>query len=101
MREIDRYLGEQGLVGVYDPQAWGLASNICTKDLANSLNHHERRNQIFKYFVSINTGEKKHTKSFINSLHNISMHILSAVFDTFPEMPTRRVCLTIKSFFGW
>lgn len=40
---------EQGLVGVYDPQAWGLASNICTKDLANSLNHHERRNQIFKY----------------------------------------------------
>ena len=31
-------------------------------------------------------------------LPNISMHILLAVLYTFPEVPTRRICLTIKIF---
>ena len=38
----------------------------------------------------------------INPLHaNISMHILHTVFHTFTERLTRRICLTIKSYFSW
>ena len=38
----------------------------------------------------------------INPLHpNISMHILHNVLYTFPKMLTRRIWLTIKSFFSW
>ena len=38
----------------------------------------------------------------INPLHpNISMHILHTVLYTFPKVLTRRICLTIKSFFSW
>ena len=38
----------------------------------------------------------------INPLHpNISMHILFTVLCTLPQLLTRRICLTIKSFFSW
>ena len=38
--------------------------------------------------------------SSINPLHpNISMYILHTVLYTFPKVLTRRICLTIKSFF--
>ena len=38
----------------------------------------------------------------LNPLHpNISMHILHAVLHTFPDVLTRRICLTLKSFFSW
>ena len=38
----------------------------------------------------------------VNSLHpNISKHILHTVLYTFPKVLTRRICLTIKSFFSW
>ena len=38
----------------------------------------------------------------INPLQpNICMHIFYAVFSTFPVALTRRICLTIKIFFGW
>ena len=38
----------------------------------------------------------------INPLHPmISMHILHNVLYTFPKMLTRRIWLTIKSFFSW
>ena len=37
----------------------------------------------------------------LNPLHlHISMHILHTVLYTFPKVRTRRICLTIKSFFG-
>lgn len=37
----------------------------------------------------------------INPLHlNISMHILDTVIFTFPNVPTRRICLAIKSVFS-
>ena len=32
---------------------------------------------------------------------NINMHILHTVLYTFPKVLTRRICLTIKSFFSW
>ena len=32
---------------------------------------------------------------------NISMHILHTVLYTFLKVLTRRICLTIKSFFSW
>ena len=32
---------------------------------------------------------------------NISIHILHTVLLTFPRVLTRRICLTIKSFFSW
>ena len=32
---------------------------------------------------------------------NIIMHILCAVLYTFHKVLTGRICLTIKSFFGW
>ena len=32
---------------------------------------------------------------------NISMHILHTVLYTFPKILTRRIYLTIKSFFSW
>ena len=39
---------------------------------------------------------------FFNPLHpNIIMHILHTVLYTFPKVLTRRICLTIKGFFGW
>ena len=39
---------------------------------------------------------------FYNPLHpSISMHILHTVLSTFPKVLTRRICLTIKSFFSW
>ena len=38
----------------------------------------------------------------IDPLHpNISVHILHTVLCTFPKVLTRRICLTIKSFFSW
>ena len=38
----------------------------------------------------------------INPLQpNISMHILHTVLYTFLNVLTRRICLTIKSFFSW
>ena len=52
---------------------------ICMKDLANSLNHHERRNQIFKYFVSINTGEKS-IRSPLSTFYTTSVCIFSVLF---------------------
>ena len=37
-----------------------------------------------------------------NPLHpNMSMHILHTVLYMFPNLQTRRTCLTIKSFFSW
>ena len=39
---------------------------------------------------------------FVNSLHpDISMHIFHTVLCTFTNVLTRRICLTIKSFFNW
>ena len=38
----------------------------------------------------------------VNPLHpNISRHILHTVLNTFPKVLTRRICLTIKSFYCW
>ena len=38
----------------------------------------------------------------INPLHpNISMHLLSTVLHTFPDVLTRRICLTTEKFFSW
>ena len=38
----------------------------------------------------------------VNSLQlNISRNILQTVLHTFPKVLTRRICLTIKSFFSW
>ena len=38
----------------------------------------------------------------LNPLHpNISIHNLHTVLYTFPKVLTRRICLTIKSFFSW
>ena len=38
----------------------------------------------------------------LNPLHpNISMHILHTFLCTFTKVLTRRICLTIKSFFSW
>ena len=40
--------------------------------------------------------------NLFNHLHpNISMHILHTVLYTFSKVLTRRICLTIKSFFTW
>ena len=40
--------------------------------------------------------------NLFNLLHpNISMHILHTVLYTFPKVLTRRICLTVKSFFTW
>ena len=38
--------------------------------------------------------------NLFNPFHlNISMHILHTVLYTFPKVLTRRICLTVKSFF--
>ena len=40
--------------------------------------------------------------SFFNPLHlSISIHIFNTALYTFHKLLTRRVCLTIKSFFSW
>ena len=46
---------------------------------------------------------KKEQAAFrLNLLHpNISMHILHTVLYTFPEVLSRRICLTVRSFFSW
>ena len=37
-----------------------------------------------------------------NSCHpNISIHLLYTDLWTFPKVPTKRICLTIESFFSW
>ena len=39
---------------------------------------------------------------FCQPLHlDINMHILHTVLYTIPKVLTRRICLTIKSFFSW
>ena len=44
----------------------------------------------------------KELRWVLKPLHpNISMHILHTVLYTFPKVLTRRICLTIKSFFSW
>ena len=38
----------------------------------------------------------------LDPLHpNIGMHILHTVLYTFPKVLTRRICLTVKSFYSW
>ena len=38
----------------------------------------------------------------LNPLHpNINMHILYTVLQTFPKVPTKKICLTIQSFLSW
>ena len=46
---------------------------------------------------------KKEQAAFrLNLLHpNTSMHILHTVLYTFPEVLSRRICLTVRSFFSW
>ena len=40
--------------------------------------------------------------SFLNALHpDISMYILHIILFTFLKLQTRRICLTINSFFNW
>ena len=56
---------------------------------------------IYRYIVS-----KKQTKCAHNNQPNpphsdISIHILHTVLCTFTKVLTRRICLTIKSFFSW
>ena len=47
-------------------------------------------------------GKERLVGRKINPLHpNISMHILHTVLYTFLKVLTRRICLTIKSFFSW
>ena len=49
-------------------------------------------------------GKSLHSRllSVMSSLRpNINMHILHTVLYTFPKTLTRRVCITIKSFFSW
>ena len=43
----------------------------------------------------------RHQKNYINPLHPHSMYILHTVLSKLPEVLTRRICLTIKSFFSW
>ena len=48
---------------------------------------------------SVNAADNNYYYLF-NPLHpNISMHILHTVLYTFPKVLTRRICLTVKSFF--
>ena len=49
---------------------------------------------------------KKCFQSWESAVHEfftpkISVHILHTVLYTFPTMLTRRIFLTIKSFYGW
>ena len=45
---------------------------------------------------------KEYKEGLFNPLHpNISIHILHTVLYTFNKVLTRRICLTIKSFFSW
>ena len=54
-----------------------------------------------KFFSGRNTKGRV-LKEKINPLHpNISMHILQSFFLSFSKVMTRRICLTIKGFFGW
>ena len=47
-------------------------------------------------------GSRERTLTNLNPLHcYIIMHIPSTVLQTFLKVLTRRICLTIKSFFGW
>ena len=51
--------------------------------------------QYWKYCLSV-------LLQCVNPLHpSISMHILHTVLFTFPKALSRRICLTIKSFFSW
>ena len=41
-------------------------------------------------------------QEILNPFHpNISIRILHTVNRTFPKVLTRRICLTIKTFFSW
>ena len=57
----------------------------------------------FTYFFNFWwLNQAKTDVKIINPLHpNISMHILHSVLNTFPKVLTRRICLTIESFFRW
>ena len=56
--------------------------------------------QIFYLFKDRQLSEVFMSELYINPLHlNISIHILHTVFCTFTKVLTRRICLTIKSFF--
>ena len=63
---------------------------------------------IFVFIKNMNGSERfvndwiSYGLGHFNSLHpNISMQILHTVLYTFSKVLTRRICLTIKSFFSW
>ena len=48
------------------------------------------------------TGDEIKNVGLFSPLHpNFTLHILHTVLYTFPNVLTRRICLTIKSFFSW
>ena len=61
------------------------------------------RGHISKFLTKVGTDSVQVilTKVINPLLTNISMHILHTVLYTFPKMLTRRICLTIKSFYSW
>ena len=75
--------------------------------LVNARNNENTDRKFCKmWIVSQNPGWKKQGKTFTVSLSvplhpKISMLILCTVFYTFPRVLTRKICLTIKSFFIW
>ena len=61
--------------------------------------HFGRKKVIEKNLQSKPVG---HSELSYNPLYpNINMHIFYTVIYTFPKVLTRRICLTIKSFFSW
>ena len=63
--------------------------------------------RVFMYLVWIGVvlfmlySENMQNTTFSPLHPNISLHILHTVLYTFPKVLTRRICLTIKSFFSW
>ena len=52
--------------------------------------------------IKVISTRGEHFEVAVNLLHpNISIHNLYTVFCTFGNVLTRRICLTIKSFFSW
>ena len=69
----------------------------------------EKSIEVIFVFIKNMNGSERFVNDWISnglghfsSLHpNISMYILHTVLYTFSKVLTRRICLTIKSFFSW
>ena len=97
--------GHNKIVSCHQNRSQLCSGNTCRKygAINNTTWEYSLTHLIYMYMWKSTHGSGvSYEHPMINPLLiNISMHFLHTVLYTFPKVLIRRICSTIKSFFGW